>query len=227
MIRLAALLSLLLGLTASTVLAQNKGSGSGSSSSAVEAPATGTSAPPSAATSALSDHEISDLKAGRGMGMALAAELNGYPGPSHVLELAEPLKLSDPQRKDVQTVFDWMQAQAESLGRAYLETEVALATAFRNGNITQAMLTDRLKAAEAARAELRQVHLAAHIETASLLTEPQKSLYSALRHYMKRTSSQSRGSGSGSGEGAAASCSGCCSGGGASCASPGRSSVSK
>jgi hypothetical protein len=31
---------------------------------------------------ALSDQQVADLKAGRGMGLALAAELNGYPGPS-------------------------------------------------------------------------------------------------------------------------------------------------
>ena len=40
---------------------------------------------------ALSDQQIADLKAGRGMGLALAAELNGHPGPMHVLELADPL----------------------------------------------------------------------------------------------------------------------------------------
>jgi hypothetical protein len=37
----------------------------------------------------LSDLQVADLQSGRGMGLALAAELNGYPGPSHVLELAE------------------------------------------------------------------------------------------------------------------------------------------
>jgi hypothetical protein len=36
---------------------------------------------------ALSAEQIADLKAGRGMSLALAAELNGYPGPRHVLEL--------------------------------------------------------------------------------------------------------------------------------------------
>ena len=30
---------------------------------------------------ALTDQQIADLRAGRGMGLALAAELNGYPGP--------------------------------------------------------------------------------------------------------------------------------------------------
>jgi hypothetical protein len=31
------------------------------------------------------------------MGMAKAAELNGYPGPAHVLALAKPLGLTDDQ----------------------------------------------------------------------------------------------------------------------------------
>ena len=47
---------------------------------------------------ALSDQQIADLGAGRGMGLALAAELNGYPGPSHVLELADKLDLSADQQ---------------------------------------------------------------------------------------------------------------------------------
>ncbi|HXH46834.1 MAG TPA: hypothetical protein VNK51_23725 [Bradyrhizobium sp.] len=43
---------------------------------------------------ALSLQQIDDLRAGRGMGLALAAELNGYPGPSHVLELRDRLGLT-------------------------------------------------------------------------------------------------------------------------------------
>jgi len=43
---------------------------------------------------ALSEQQVADLGAGRGTGLALAAELNGYPGPSHVLELADKLDLS-------------------------------------------------------------------------------------------------------------------------------------
>jgi len=44
---------------------------------------------------ALSEEQIADLKAGRGMGLALAAELNGYPGPKHLLELIPTLTKSD------------------------------------------------------------------------------------------------------------------------------------
>jgi hypothetical protein len=51
---------------------------------------------------ALSEQQVSDLRAGRGMGLALAAELNGYPGPMHVLELADRLDLSADQRAKVQ-----------------------------------------------------------------------------------------------------------------------------
>ena len=43
---------------------------------------------------ALSDQQVADLKAGRGMGLALAAELNGYPGPSHLIELPDQLGLT-------------------------------------------------------------------------------------------------------------------------------------
>jgi len=58
---------------------------------------------------ALSEQQVADLGAGRGMGLALAAELNGYPGPSHVLELADRLELSADQRARVQTLFDSME----------------------------------------------------------------------------------------------------------------------
>src|SRR6516164_7416934 len=68
------------------------------------------------AIKALSDQQIADLRAGRGMGMALPAELNGYPGPAHVLELADKLELSSDQRSRVQSLFDAMKAEAVPLG---------------------------------------------------------------------------------------------------------------
>src|SRR5579883_151022 len=60
---------------------------------------------------ALSDEQIADLKAGRGMGLALAAELNGYPGPRHLLDLADQLSLTPAQRAEVQRLFDAMAAE--------------------------------------------------------------------------------------------------------------------
>jgi hypothetical protein len=59
---------------------------------------------------ALSEEQVADLKAGRGMGLALAAELNGYPGPLHTLEPAEALKLTAEQRSRVKGLYDAMRA---------------------------------------------------------------------------------------------------------------------
>jgi hypothetical protein len=64
----------------------------------------------------LSDQQIADLKAGRGMGLALPAELNGYPGPAHVLELADQLGLTADQKARIQNLFDSMKAEAVPLG---------------------------------------------------------------------------------------------------------------
>src|SRR5689334_9489263 len=65
---------------------------------------------------ALSGEQIDDLRTGRGMGLALAAELNGYPGPSHVLELADRLDLSPDQRSRVQQLFEAMKRETVPLG---------------------------------------------------------------------------------------------------------------
>ncbi|MDP1883552.1 MAG: hypothetical protein Q8K88_11820, partial [Bradyrhizobium sp.] len=72
---------------------------------------------------ALSEQQVADLGAGRGMGLALAAELNGYPGPSHVLELADKLDLTVEQRASVQTLLDSMKVEAVPLGAKLLEQE--------------------------------------------------------------------------------------------------------
>jgi hypothetical protein len=47
---------------------------------------------------ALSTQEISDYISGRGMGLAKAAELNGYPGPAHASNWPHN-SISQPTRK--------------------------------------------------------------------------------------------------------------------------------
>ena len=42
----------------------------------------------------LSEQDIAELRAGRGWGLAKAAELNGMPGPAHLLELRRLRKIS-------------------------------------------------------------------------------------------------------------------------------------
>src|SRR6266513_6395086 len=61
---------------------------------------------------ALSVQEIGDLLEGRGMGLAKAGELNSYPGPLHVLQLADQLGLSDAQRAATASLQATMRDQA-------------------------------------------------------------------------------------------------------------------
>jgi LTXXQ motif family protein len=132
---------------------------------------------------ALSDDDIAALQRGEGMGMAKAAELNGYPGPAHVLQLAAQLGLTEAQRHDVQASFDRMSAAAKPLGAELIAQEQVLDQLFAKGEITP----DRLAAATAAIAELqgrlRTVHLSAHLETRALLNADQIARYEQLRGY--------------------------------------------
>src|SRR5687768_13035154 len=81
----------------------------------------------------LSVEERADLLAGRGMGLAKAGELNGYPGPRHVLDLAAQLSLSTNQRTATEAVFSKMQTRAKELGAEIIEAEQALDRAFAAG----------------------------------------------------------------------------------------------
>jgi hypothetical protein len=85
---------------------------------------------------ALSAEQIADLKAGRGMSLALAAELNGYPGPRHVLELGEQLSLTDRQRMDVQRLFDQMTAEVVPIGEKLIAQEAELDRVFARRLVT-------------------------------------------------------------------------------------------
>src|SRR5476649_989190 len=85
---------------------------------------------------ALSEQQVADLKAGRGMGLALAAELNGYPGPSHLLELADQLGLSDAQRSTVRSLFEAMKAETIPIGERLIAQETALDELFAEHKVT-------------------------------------------------------------------------------------------
>ncbi len=135
------------------------------------------------AVKALSDQQVADLRAGRGMGMALAAELNGYPGPMHVLELAQSLGLSPEQRQRVQMLFDAMKAEAIAAGEKLIESEAALDRAFKEHGIDAMRLTELGAAIGRMQGELRVVHLKYHLTTAALLSPEQLRRYAELRGY--------------------------------------------
>ena len=132
---------------------------------------------------ALSPDEISGLLAGKGMGFAKAAELNGYPGPLHVLEQAAKLDLSEQQRRDTEALFASMQAKAKTLGGDLVEAERRLDRMFQDNSITADSLNEALATIGRLQAQLRSVHLAAHLAQRRILSPEQSAMYMRLQGY--------------------------------------------
>jgi hypothetical protein len=132
---------------------------------------------------ALSDQQLGDLRAGRGMGLALAAELNGYPGPLHVLELANRLQLSSDQAQRVRGLYEAMKSEAIAVGEKLIAAELELDRQFAEGKITPAVLASVTAQIGESQGQLRAVHLKYHLTTAELLTPDQKRQYGELRGY--------------------------------------------
>ena len=132
---------------------------------------------------ALSGEELADLREGRGMGLALAGELNGYPGPKHVLELAKELNLTEAQRMRTQRLFDAMKAEAVPLGQQLIAAETDLDRQFSGRTITPASLTAATAAIGATQGTLRATHLKYHLAMMDVLTPEQIRRYGELRGY--------------------------------------------
>jgi Spy/CpxP family protein refolding chaperone len=132
---------------------------------------------------ALSSQDIADLEAGRGLGMAKAAELNGYPGPAHVLELATDLGLTPEQARAVTAIRDRMSAGARPLGAEILRLERDLDGNFASGLVAEDALAAETEAIGALQGRLRAIHLTAHLATRAVLTPVQIARYQELRGY--------------------------------------------
>jgi hypothetical protein len=132
---------------------------------------------------ALSEQQVADLRAGRGMGLALPAELNGYPGPVHVLELADKLQLSAEQQARTQAIFDAMKAEAIPLGDRIIEQEAELDRQFASRSVTAESLRAAIAAVAATQGQLREAHLKSHLATIEVLSAAQREKYAELRGY--------------------------------------------
>jgi len=131
----------------------------------------------------LSDDDVRQLLDGAGWGFARPAELSGYPGPRHVLDLADELKLTTEQRSEIEAIFQNMNAKARSLGQAFIEAERAISDAFARTEVTSEQLTKLVENAARLRAALRLVHLEAHLVVRPVLTPQQITSYNTLRGY--------------------------------------------
>ena len=132
---------------------------------------------------ALSEKQVADLKAGRGMGMALPAELNGYPGPLHVLEHADTLGLTSEQRGRTRALFEAMKAEAMRLGERLISEEMALERLFATRTVQPSTLAAATSAVAATQGELRATHLRYHLAMMDVLTPDQVQRYGQVRGY--------------------------------------------
>lgn len=144
---------------------------------------------------ALSEQQVADLRAGRGMGLALAAELNGYPGPVHVIELADKLDLDATQRAKMHALVEAMKAEAIPLGEKLIAQEKSLDDRFSKRDIGEAVLSETLTAIGATQAALRNAHLKYHLEARATLSPRQIALYRQLRGYGGAQETGSHGGG--------------------------------
>jgi Spy/CpxP family protein refolding chaperone len=138
----------------------------------------------------LSTERQEGLKRGAGLGYALAAELNGYPGPMHVLELADQLGLDADQKARTQRAFEKMRKEAIAAGEALIAAEAHLDRLFTQKQITYDRIEAQTAVAAGQEARLRAIHLKAHLEMAEILTPEQMESYARLRGYAGGASQQ-------------------------------------
>lgn len=137
----------------------------------------------SRAIKALSEQQIDGLRNGRGMAMAMPAELNGHPGPLHVLELASQLQLSDEQVARTKQLYADMQAQARAAGEDVIAAERELDTLFLEKRATPENVSSAVSRTALAQGTLRETHLRYHLVMMEVLTADQVAAYSKLRGY--------------------------------------------
>jgi Spy/CpxP family protein refolding chaperone len=131
----------------------------------------------------LSTERQEGLKRGLGLSYALAAEMNGMPGPMHVLELADQLGLDAEQKTRTTTIFNRMRRDAVTAGEALIAAEAHLDRMFASGHATPDRVEAQTSVAAAQEARLRAIHLNAHLAMMDVLKPEQVQSYNRLRGY--------------------------------------------
>jgi Spy/CpxP family protein refolding chaperone len=141
----------------------------------------GQGVPPHRQMQAMLDETDRVIAQGLGAGMAFAADQNGYPGPRHVLELKDQLKLTSAQEARVIALQTAMFADARPKSVRLLDAEARLRRLFAEGVADETRVRAVVAEIERARTEVRLVHLLTHLETRALLTEDQRRAYHEAR----------------------------------------------
>ena len=131
----------------------------------------------------LSAKDLEELRRGGGWGLAKAAELNGVPGPAHLLEMKKQIALTAAQVAQITAIHQAMRNQAKALGKTFIDLERQLGSGFRDGSVSEETLAEQLQRISTVRGKLRNVHLLAHLKVRPILTTEQVEIYNRLRGY--------------------------------------------
>ena len=131
----------------------------------------------------LSENDIHDLRQGNGWGLAKPAELNGLPGPAHLLELKDELGLTAQQQAEIEIIYQQMNGEAKRLGLQYIEVEREIEAVLLSSKATEQSLSALLHQSAKTLADLRLIHLSAHLKTPPILSAAQLEQYNVLRGY--------------------------------------------
>jgi hypothetical protein len=96
---------------------------------------------------------------GRGFSMAFVADQQGDPGPLHVLELKDRLKLTPEQEIKAQALLTAMFAESRPKSAHLLDAERRLRKLFVDGRADEASVRTAVAEVERARSEVRMVHV--------------------------------------------------------------------
>lgn len=121
------------------------------------------------------------LLSGDGMGLAAFAELNGYPGPKHVLVLKEQLGLTREQVNNTEQLLSNVLVSAKFKGQEIVDAEEEVNKMFEAGNVSEKILRGRVERIGRLRGELRFIHLQAHLKMKQILSSNQVERYMELR----------------------------------------------
>ena len=120
------------------------------------------------------------LLEGKGMGLAMPAENNGYPGPRHVLDAAEQLRLTPDQKAKTEALVASMKSEAIPAAKRLVADETALDNLFITHTADLAGIQATSDKAAQSESALRVIHLKYHLAMVSILSADQIAAYTAL-----------------------------------------------
>ena len=163
-------------LALSPAFAHDHGGGGGPAT----APVAPSYAPPVREIKALSPQELRGWMEGENMGMERAAELNGYPAPMMVLEMAQMLKLTPQQMAATRELMTRHKAEVRNWGAELVAAERQLDVAFRDHQATDADVDRLTGQIGQLRGRIRASHLRTHVAAQALLTPEQVKQYEGM-----------------------------------------------